>query len=1374
MKRSYYILLILAGWMMILSGCQSPLAGDAGRRSGGQTLSTALSVIPAVDPHRTKSSYTGADDAVNDWNLLVFEGGVLQAKYYQDSGSDLSLSVVTDRPYCYFALANVGDQTGRFTVGTTTIDEMAALRIDADIANGLPMAWQSDGAIAFSRRQLAGGQKLPVQLTRLAGRYDIVVDPSGLTGWTFTATSLSLHGVSSVMPFTVRSRATAASIVADAATAADLAALNAGLSATCYPLENCLGTLLPEGGSPWNKIPANIPSDAYPSYIELGGILRMADGSQLEKAVTCRFCLGENATDNFDVVRNRTHTVTLVLSDAAMSGTSTHWKLETGSFTDTRSLAFTHETIALPAGGSVEEAILRTPSGLRYIVEADDVLVQAGVVVSGLAWGDVCDSDVLTLQAPAGAGYKTGTIRLKTLDGSKTAAATLVVGNKPRILTGLRMEPSEVYLPAFGVESQASGYSQTYYARSTPWQFRLYAIYDDGTEEDVSASADWSGNNFVAWWADNYYHMLNVYAPSYCGGNVSVYRLYYTSSTGGEVWMGPDFVEDEDYLYYFWEANTLFQGSVCLLLSACYTEGGVTKTENAYGTLSNPAKPLRLDIAPETCEAFADGSRVSFSAVCTLDDGTTEDVTSKSVWSADGLVTSEGNGVFTTGYEAGTTKVHATYTARNVTTQAEASLVIRERAVSRIELNVKDGDEWLWDRKEVYLNSNQSWRLRVVYEDQTVAYVYDGFTLASSDPSVVAASGTSSQAVALGTAVVTASFKGCTSNGVILDVVEQNDEGESYDLVIVPATARLGWNETRSFKAFLCRYVNGVEDPGFGTNGLMDVSAAAEWEVSDELLAVASWNAGRQELSANNLSSGAVTGRIRARYDGYFDYCLVTVAAKPAPVDPTVPTLAVSPAELTWEADDSGSSAALTFWISSNVSWSISGKGSHWSVSPESGSGDAAVTVYPQSVNTSETSLETTLTVSGAGVSSQTVSLKHLGKSVQPDVRYKIVTSVDDDSIEVGGTTTASAVLYASTDGGNTYPTVVSTEAASFSNVAPGSHVSISGNTVTGASAGNARIRGHFSGYTADVHTDASMTVSAAPVPETKYLTADPSSLSWDWDASGSGGGKTVSVRSNTSWTVASCSPAFGWSKTATSVTIWPLAANDSFSAAVTGVLVLRGEGVEDVSIGLMQGKRSHQLTGIQFDADSYDLVSIVSGSLCYWQSFAVTAFYDDGSRSDVTNSCSYSDQGSLSVNASTGRLTATAACSGKTVTATYQGKKATATYTAETLECPESLAIGALESQEDPDRNFVIRKVSVTVSTAFASGTTSREQVSEVDCSTSGLIEAHGYVSGSGWQFRFTSAGTGSVTFSYTLNGQTVSSTVNLRCDGNGKVRKL
>lgn len=1371
MKRSPFLLLILTGWMMtLLAGCQSSQTGEPVRRSGGQALTTALSVKPAIDPHRTKSSYTGADDAVYDWNLLVFEGGVLRAKYYQDSGSDLSLAIMTDRPYTYYALANVGDLTDLFTVGTTTVGDMAALRMDADISTGLPMAWQSDGAIAFSRRQLAEGQKLPVQLTRLTGRYDIVVDQSGLTRWTFTATRLSLQGASSVMPFANPSRAAAASVVTDTATEADLAALNAGLPATYYPLENCLGTLLPEGGSPWNKIPANIPSDAFPSYIEMDGILRMTDGSQLEKTVTCRFCLGENATDNFDVVRNQTHTVTLVLSDAAMTGTTTHWKLETGSYTDNRSLAFTHEIIELPAGGRVEEAILRTPAGLKYIVEADGVLTQTGVAVSGLSWGDVCNSDVLTLTAPSGAGYVTGTIRVKTLDGSKTASATLVVGTRPRILAGLRMAPAEVYLPSFGNESEASRYTRTHYGTRTPWQFRLYAIYDDGSEEDVSTLAEWSANRFVAWWADDYYHALNVYAPVHCGGDVSVYRIYCTNDTYGEVWMGPE--RKDGYLYYFWQATVLSQDSRYALLSASYTESGVTMSADAYGVFVNPANPLRLDITPATSEAYSDGSRVAYTAICTLDDGTTLDVTNKAVWSVDGLATSEGNGIFTTGYEGGTTTVHASYTDKGITVQAEAGLVVRERTVSRIQLYVKNGGEWIGDHLEVPLYTSQAWRLRVVYEDQTTAFIYNGFTLTSSHPSVVLASGTSSQSVALGTAVVTAAFKGLSSNGVTIDVAEHD---YSYHLEVVPSRPQLEWNETRSFKALLYRYDHNVVDPGFGTDGSIDVSEQAEWRVGEELLTVASWNAVLQELSANNTSSSSVAGRIWASYDGYYNYSLVTVAAKTDPVNPPVPTpaLSVNPTELTWEADASGSSSAKTFTITSNVSWSISGKGSHWIVSPESGSGDATVNVYPNSTNTATDNLETVLTVSGADVSSQSVSLIHQGKSVQPEIRYKIVTSVNDESIEVGGTTTISAVLYASTDGGNTYPTVVSTEASSFSNESSGSHVSISGNTVTGVSAGQARIRGHFSGYTAAVHTDASLTVVPASIPETKYLTASPMSLFWEWDAYGSGQGKTVSVSSNTHWTVLSCPEGFGCSETATSVTVWPLSANDNFSAAVSGTLVLRGDGVADVSISLQQGKRTRQLTGIQFDANSYELVRIVSGSLCYWQPFTVTASYNDGSSSDVTSSCSYSDQGSLSVDAAAGRLTATAACSEKTVTATYQGKTATAAYAAEALECPESLTIGSLESEDDPDRNFVIRKVSVTLSTAFASGTTSREQVSSVDCSTSALIEAQGYDPGSGWQFHFTAAGTGSVTFSYTLNGKTVSSTVNLRCNENGKVRK-
>ena len=1367
MKRSFFHLTFLAGWLLLLlAGCQSPFAGGLLPRDGGQTLTTALSVTPPVDPRQTKSSYTGADDAVRNWNLFVFEHGVLQAKYYQDSGGDLSLNVMTDRPYLYFALANVGDLTGRFAVGSTTVDDMTALRIDAGIENGLPMAWSSGGAIAFSRRQLAAGQKLPVALTRLVGRYDIVIDRSGLSGWSFTATRLSLCGVSDVTPFAGRSRASAASVVTDEATAADLAALNAGSASSYYPVENCLGTLLPEGGSPWNKIPANIPSDAFPSYVEIAGILRMTDGSQLERQVTYRFCLGENASDNFDVVRNQTHTVTLQLSDASIAGDGTHWKLEKGSFTDTRSLAFTHASIQLDAGATVEEAIVRTPAGLKYVVEADASLIQAGVSVQGHAWGDVCDNDALVLTAPAGVSHQTGTIRLKTLDGSKTAAATLTVGRIPPVMTGLRIEPDEVYLPAFGDDYRVYGYHNPEYARATPYTFRVYAVYNDGTETDVSAEAGWEGNRFYSYWDGTCFHFFNIYAYNGCGGHVTIYRLQFDNDYAVEACMGPSY--DEDYYYYLWDATLLSGDSRASLLTATYTKSGTSWTADVYGSLVNPAKPQRMVITPGECEVYADGSRVSFAATCILTDGSTEDVTDKASWQAGSLVESLGNGQFNVGEVPGQTLVHASYTDRGVTVEADASLTLLERTVSRIELSVKDGDDWVGGRQEVSLGSQQQWRVRAVYEDGGSRYLYDGFTLTSSRPSVVAVTGSSSQAMALGTAEVTASFNGWTSNSVTLDVTQHN---YTYEFYVWPAPIELSWNETRRFTAHVYRYDNNVLDPNFGTAGSIDVSAEAEWEISDELLAVASWNAGNRELTAANTTASAVTGKVWAHYDGMSNYARVTIQAQGS-VNPETPTLSVSPTALSWTAAQAGSSSAQSFTITSNTDWTVGGSGSHWSVSPDHGTGNATVTVYPTTANGAATDVVAELSVSGTGVSTRTVTLTHQGQHTPPPVTvlYKVVTTLEDASIQVGGSTAASAVLYASTDGGNSYSTVVSTQASSFSNEAAGSHVTISGSTVTGASAGSACIRGHFNGYTADVYEDAALAVVEAPV--SKYLNVSPQNLSWSWDASGSAQGGLISVSSNTSWTVKQCSAGFGWSKSGASVTVWPLADNDSFSDEKTGELVLGGDGVSDVTIYLTQGKRTRKLTGIHFDQASYELVRIVSGSLCYWQSFSLTAVYDDGSSADVTRQAQYTDQGNLSVDASGGRLTATAASSGRTLTATWQGFSASAAYSAAELECPESLTVGRLESQDEKSRMFVLGDVTITLMKAFA-GTIEREESETVTCTCSSNIVFEQYQPDSGWQFHFTENGTGSVSFSYTLNGKTVSGTIELICEMHGKIRK-
>ncbi len=1368
MKRSYYKFILLAGWLCFaLSGCQPPLTGEPGSLFRAQPLTAALSVVPPSDPSATKSSYTGADDAVNNWNLLVFEGGILQAKYYRESAGDLSLDIMTDRPYDYFALANVGDLTGRFTVGTTTVDDMRTLRIDAGIAGGLPMAWHSPDPIAFSRRQLAGGQKLTIPLTRLVGRYDIVVDPSGLSAWNFTVTRLSLCGGTSVTPFDSRSRATAASAVTDAATAEDLAALNAGGAASYYPVENCLGNLLPAGGSPWDKIPANIPLDAYPSYIEIGGTLRMTDGSELTRELTCRFCLGENAADNFDVVRNQTHTVTLLLSDASVSGDSHHWKLETGSYTDTRSLAFTHETILLPPGSSVDEAVVRAPAGLKYTVDADPALIQAGVTLSGASWGSVMDSDQLSLSAPAGTAPLSGPVRLKTLDGRRSAEATLIVGRIPaslivtpgsdqRLLTGgsivtytakvtytglsgqfdvdpddlvwtigdgdiveyigdgklrtrtkrgqtsvqlaytengttvtasrnittyatlqgIRVEPEEIYLPGCGSENFADSRYTKNYSTSTSVQIHVYALYHDGVEMDVSEASAWTGNMPMLFYVngDNYSHAANAYASSQCNGLVSVYRAY-TNSESTDVYLGPPV---DAYRYKFYNLTRL-GNAPRPFITASYTEGKVTKTASVKATIKNPALPVSLSISPSTQEAFSGGFLATFTATCTLEDGTQEVVTSKAEWSADGLVTSKGNGRFTTGETNGTTQVHAAYTYNGVTVTADASLTLRDRAITKVELCVLgEEDDWLWDRKEVVTGSGQSWRIRVIYENNDISFKFDGFELTSSNPSVVAASGNSSRAVGAGSAVVTASFGGVISNGVTIDVVQPS---------------------------------SGKQDPPV------------------------------------------------------------------EPVQPDQPTLSVSPAELSWQAEEAGPTAGRNFRITGNAEWVIEGMGEHWQVSPTRGSGFAQVTVYPVTANSASTDLETRLTITGKDVSGRSVRLIHYGQAAVPPVtRYKVVTSVAEASIPVGGTTSASAVLYASTDGGEHYA-VLRTDATSFSNEATGAHVSLSGSTVTGVSLGTARIRGHFDGYAPEEWEDASLAVipstgpEPGPEPETRYLTASPQSLNWTWDAAGSGSGAAIQVSANVDWSVKQCPDGFIHGKGVSSVTVWPEAANESFSAPKTGLLVLGADGVSDVTVELRQDPRPRELTGLRFDRTSYELVSIVAGSLCYTQPFTLTADYNDGSQADVTAAAGYTGQGCLSVDPAGGLLTATAACSQLTLTAEYGGLTATARYTAQALECPESLTIGRLESQDDPDLNFVLGDVTVTLSKAFSDEQIHRKETTSLQCLCSSNIVLERYEEGSGWQFHFTESGSGTVRFIYTLNGKTIEGSVNLYCSSKGKI---
>lgn len=548
----YRILFLL---LLLLPGCRSDFSEavltDPVRRSG-RRIGAVLSVVPPSDPSRTKSAFAGDPGKVADWCLFQFdaEDGILAARYYQSSGADITrISVVTDHRYDWYAVANVGDMTDAFTPGVSTeaqVEAWLATGLDAERlagAGGLPMSWRGSG-IGFTAQELRDGAHLSVQLVRLVSRYDLTLDRSGLDSYVFNATGLTIEGPCSVQPFVASNRALSAPYSADQATSTDVAAFNAGHAVSFYALENRYGNLLEGNTDCWRKKPANLPSGVFPTFVEVKGNVRdRADESAPWIPVTYRFYLGGDALQNFDVVRNTANTVTLLLSDAAVeaavaeleagAGGDPIWKVEAGSYSDERSLAFTHETIALPTDGTpLLEELVKTPLDLPFVLKMDQTLISAGMKVftdaamtddvtpaSGTASKSLPGSvSGLYFFYPASGDPVAGTVRIETLDGKKYDELSITSG---RALVRLEMlvgtyTTSSTYVPKAydfswadpstnnagrGTRYSAAAPMDTVLANMTnrsavPLRFaaQFYAVYSDGSEKLLKNSEYTIGN----------------------------------------------------------------------------------------------------------------------------------------------------------------------------------------------------------------------------------------------------------------------------------------------------------------------------------------------------------------------------------------------------------------------------------------------------------------------------------------------------------------------------------------------------------------------------------------------------------------------------------------------------------------------------------------------------------------------------------------------------------------------------------------------------------------------------------------------------------------------------------------------------------------
>lgn len=524
MKRITKIFVYLTILTGLLTACQDEFSKSQAIvenevRSGGRKVRSEISIVPMENHPATKSVYAGSETEVRNWTLLQFDGelpggeGRLVAAYYQNSSSNISNIVVRpDHKYNFYAVANLGDVRSEFTVSAstgTTEAQLLSWIATKDYSSGsakaitmpnvaaLPMAGKQT-AVSFTAAQLReSSTHVELNMTRLVGRYDIVVNQSGLSKWSFTASSLEMKGTSSVMPFQASSCVSMAQVAGDRASADDLSNLNGGRQATFYPLENCYGNLLSSNTQASGKTAAAVAavsSSATPTYVELKGTLTMTDGSDISRAVTYRFYLGDGdnaTTKNFDVFRNKQHTLTVYLTDAALD--DPYWKVEPEPYTDTRVLEFTHDVIPVVLGSSADEPIIRTvngqPKNFQYTIVLGSALANANVKVkvggSDYVAGTPVDVSTITVDASSTTTFVQGPIQIWTLDGAIHDEATVAIGKQLlRVSIGL--------WPNSTTEKFHSDTTITYVNSYTPQYFypHLYAHYSDGSTSDVTPAGN--------------------------------------------------------------------------------------------------------------------------------------------------------------------------------------------------------------------------------------------------------------------------------------------------------------------------------------------------------------------------------------------------------------------------------------------------------------------------------------------------------------------------------------------------------------------------------------------------------------------------------------------------------------------------------------------------------------------------------------------------------------------------------------------------------------------------------------------------------------------------------------------------------------------
>lgn len=299
----------------------------------------------------TKSSYEGSENAVSSVQYLVYNstGDYATGKYFSGGVTGTKFSIRDDGNYTFLILCNC-DEIPEASI-PATLSAARSMRVnfssqlvsDGLYPGGLPMALDTTFSVTEN-------MDVVFHVRRLVSKWDIRVENDDQEELGFYVSGVTMKNcATSVQPWQAGSKITSASDAVDGdwGTDGDLSIMSLNFStggitfAPFYVLENAQGSV--SGISdPTDKNPSHLGGKAglatyaevLLSFPEDGDWFRAAGEHTAAADIIYRVYLGQNGTDNLDIIRNTANTLRIrdnkgsILFDVEYGITEDSWQAE--------------------------------------------------------------------------------------------------------------------------------------------------------------------------------------------------------------------------------------------------------------------------------------------------------------------------------------------------------------------------------------------------------------------------------------------------------------------------------------------------------------------------------------------------------------------------------------------------------------------------------------------------------------------------------------------------------------------------------------------------------------------------------------------------------------------------------------------------------------------------------------------------------------------------------------------------------------------------------------------------------------------------------------------------------------------------------------